>query len=342
MIEVSPRAMSLHTESVVGDAHNDLLAAVVGRPPERWAEHFSQQWLPQLTDGGVNVQVLPIFVDEWFRPEMALRQTLRMIECAHRIVAATPDETKLCMNDADIEDALDSDRIALILALESAPGLDEDIELFQTVHRLGVRIASLAHFGRSALADGSAEDSTGSRLTSFGVAAVKEMERIGMLVDLSHLGMGGVEHVLEISSKPLMATHSGSRSKFDHHRNLSDAQLSGIADLDGLVCVNFYGAYLHQTERSLERLIDHVEHMAGIVGMGRVGIGADFIDEVIADTTPKCCEDDYSISDLIPGLEGPRGLPLFTEALIGRGWRDDDIRAVLGANMQEFLVKNLH
>lgn len=334
-------ARRLHTVNTVADAHNDLLMSVVARPVSNWAPYFTEQWLPQLIDGGVNLQVLPVFVDPLHKPEAALREMIRTVECAHRILEANQDSTVFCTTGGQIGEALDAGRIGCVLALESVPGLDHDIELFETLYRLGVRIASLAHTGRTALADGSEEDAAGSRLTRSGAAAVAEMNRLGMIIDVSHLGIAGVEHVLELTTRPVIATHSASRAQFDHHRNLSDNQLADLADNDALVCVNFYAPFLDKTNHTLDRLVDHVEHIAEKVGMNRVGIGADFISEVLNDTTPPCCEEDLKLDAYIPGLEGPRGLPLFTEALVTRGWSDEDIVAVIGGNMKRFLTREL-
>lgn len=128
-----------------------------------------------------SVQVLPVFIDDQYRPEGALRQTLRMIECAHVLAEGNADQVALCRNGADTEAAHAEERIALILALESAPGVDASVELFSTLFRLGVRIASIAHWGRTPFAEGSREDATGSRLTAPGIRALREMERLGML-----------------------------------------------------------------------------------------------------------------------------------------------------------------
>ena len=123
-------AEQLHRTAVVADTHNDLLMAVVARPPDRWGAYFRENWLPQLRDGGVDVQVLPVFVDDAYRPEGALRQTLRMIEAAHRLVEDNADEVTLCLDGAALDATLDSGRIALVLALEGCPGIDADVELF--------------------------------------------------------------------------------------------------------------------------------------------------------------------------------------------------------------------
>ncbi|WP_377323652.1 dipeptidase [Pimelobacter simplex] len=335
----------LHRRAVVADTHNDLLCAVVARPVERWAGYFRDQWLPQLRAGGVDLQTLPVFVEDAYRPEGALRRTLRMVEAAHRIAEGNADAVALCRDGAEIDEALAGGRIALVLALESAPGVGEDVELLHTLFRLGVRVASLAHFGRTALADGSGEDQTGGRLTKPGAAAVAEMERLGLLYDVSHLGIAGVEHVLELATRPVIATHSSARALFDHHRNLSDDQLRAIAAGGGVVCANFFAPFLHASDYSIDRLVDHLEHLVGVMGVAHVGLGPDFLQEVLADTTPPCCEPEtvegVPADAYLPGLEGPAGLPLLTDALLGRGWAEDDVVAVLGANVRRLYTAEL-
>ncbi len=335
----------LHHRAVVADAHNDLLMAVAARPPKRWGSFFRERWLPQLREGGIDIQVLPVFIDDQYRPEGALRQTLRMIECAHVLSEANADQVALCLNGADIDAALAEDRIALVLALESAPGIDASVELFPTLFRLGVRIASIAHWGRTPLADGSREDATGSRLTAPGVEALREMERLGMLFDISHLGASGVAHVLELATRPLIATHSCARALRDHHRNLTDDQIRGVAATGGLVCVNFVPDFLTdaQAKVHVDRVVDHIEHIVSVAGVDHVGLGSDFVREVMADVMPPCCEnlDDEDPMFGFSGLEGPAGMPLVTEALVRRGLPEADILKILGGNMRQLMTKNM-
>ncbi len=338
---------TLHADAVVADTHNDLLMCVRARPVAQWGSFFRERWLPQLVEGGVDLQVLPVFVDDEFRPEGALRQTLKMVECAHRLAEDNADAVALCLDGEDIDAALASDRIALVLALESAPGVDADVELLQTLFRLGVRVASLAHFGRTPMADGSAEDATGSRLTRAGVEALALMEQLGMVYDLSHLGATGVGHVLELATRPVMATHSSARALRDHHRNLRDEHVKGVAALGGVVCVNFFAPFLHESDFTIDRLLDHVEHLVGVAGVEHVGLGPDFVKEVIDELTPPCCEGQLSSAAgvptdaYIPGLEGPGGLPLVTEAMVARGWEETDVRAVLGENVRRLFAAEL-
>ncbi|MEU8965203.1 membrane dipeptidase [Streptomyces sp. NPDC048491] len=338
-------SLELHRRSVVADAHNDLLMAVAARPPQRWGSFFRQRWLPQLRDGGIDIQVLPVFIDDQYRPEGALRQTLRMLECAHILAEHNADDVALCLNGADIDAALAQGRIALVLALESAPGVDASVELFSTLFRLGVRLASIAHWGRTPLADGSREDATRSRLTAPGIEALREMERLGMLFDISHLGASGVAHVLELATRPLIATHSNARALRDHHRNLTDDQIRGVAATGGVVCVNFVPDFLTDDQKkvSADRIVDHIEHVIAVAGVDHVGLGSDFVREVMTDVTPPCCEslDDEDPMFDFPGLEGPAGMPLVTEALVQRGLAEDDILKILGGNMQRLMSKHM-
>jgi len=315
---------------------------VVRRPPHLWGRYFRDVWYPQLQDGGVDLQVLPIFIDNEFRPEGALRESLRMVEAAHRIAEENSDVVALCRNGDQIADAIESHRIALVLALEGCAQIDEDIELLETFGRLGVRITSFTHFGRTALADGSREDATTSRLTSFGVAAMELLESMNIAVDVSHLGASAVDHVLEIATRPIIATHSCARSIHDHHRNLTDDHIRLIGDNGGLICVNLYAGYLTSEENpTVAHVVDHVVRLVELVGSDRVGIGSDFVDQLFAEKIAPCERpviiEGTNAEKLIPGLEGPAGLPLVSTALLDAGFTDTQVRGIAGGNLARFL-----
>ena len=328
-------------DGFVADTHNDLLMTASARPPERWGPYFAERWLPQLRDGGVGVQVLPVFVDNREYQEAALRTTLRMVECAHRIAEHCPSDVALCRDGAEIDAALGAGRIALVLALEAAPGVDRDVELLATLFRLGVRVTSLVHYGRTALADGSGEDEAArGRLTRAGIAALAEMERLGMVFDVSHLGAAGVAHVLELATRPVMATHSSARALCDHHRNLTDDQLRGVAATGGVVCVNFYPPFLaaDPATATLDSLADHVAHIADVAGIDHVGLGPDFMTEVMTDLLPHWCEAEeadsaWDIRTPLPGVAGPRDFPAVAAKLADRGFAAADRAKILGGNV---------
>ena len=210
-----------------------------------------------------------------------------------------------------------------------------DVELLSTLYRLGIRMASFTHFGRTALADGSAEDEAGSRLTSAGVRAVALLQELGVLIDVSHLSAAGTDHVLSLATRPVVASHSSAYAVRAHHRNLTDERLKGIAASGGVVGVNFYYGFIDPDSPSIGRLADHIEHVASVAGIDHVGLGPDFVKEVYEQLTPPAASVDFegmSGTVTIPGLETPAGLPLVTEELLRRGWPDGDIRKVLGVN----------
>lgn len=173
-----------------------------------------------------------------------------------------------------------------MLALEGSHGIDADVWALHTLFRLRVRVASFAHWNRTALADGSGEDATGGRLTGAGVEAFRLCEELGILFDVSHLSASGVAHVLELATRPVMATHSSARAVRDHHRNLTDEQAKGIAATGGVVCVNFFPGFVDPEVRTVDRLVDHIDHLVGLLGVGHVGIGPDFIREVEEELAP--------------------------------------------------------
>jgi membrane dipeptidase len=326
---------ALHHDAVVADTHNDLLMLVSRKPPAEQAAYFRDAWLPQLKAGGVDVQVLPVFIDDDFRPEGALRQTLRMLEAGHRVAEGNADAVALCTNGAEIDAALEAGRIALILALEGCEAIGIDVGVLETLARLGVRMASFTHFGRTALADGSAEDAAGSRLTRAGVDALHLLEELGVLVDVSHLSAAGTGHVLELSTRPVVASHSSAHAVQAHHRNLTDERLKGIAASGGVIGVNFFFGFVDPLNPTVGRIVDHIEHVASVAGIDHVGLGPDFIQQVMVEATPPICMTDFEgldVTTCVEGLAGPDGLPLVTAELVRRGWPEQDIRKVLGEN----------
>jgi membrane dipeptidase len=324
----------------VADAHNDLLMAVQHFADDQ--DYFRRAWLPELRAGQVGVQVLPVYVDEEWLPELALRQTFRLIETALRTVESCPDELMLCVAPGDVERALAGGRIAIVLALEGCPAVGPDIGLLRTMSRLGVRMASLTHFGRNSLADGSAEDDTLGRLTRLGVRAIGVMQEIGLLVDLSHLSLAGTRHVLDITTGPVLATHSSCRAVHEHHRNLPDAELRAIAATGGVIGINFFPAYISAGPGSIDAVVDHIEHAAGVAGIEHVGLGPDFTKQLAQALYPGShVIEGCDLAAAVPGLEGPADLPALAQALDRRGFTPADRIAVMGGNFRRLLNESI-
>lgn len=324
----------------VADAHNDLLMLVQHFRDD--PGYFERNWLPQLRAGQVATQVLPVYVDEEWLPELALRQTLRLIETALATVESC-DELMLCREPGDVERALAGGYIGIVLALEGCPAIGPDTGLLRTLWRLGVRVASLTHFGRNSLADGSAEDGTGSRLTRAGVHAVRLMQDLGMLVDVSHLSLAGTRHVLDITRAPVLATHSSCRALRDHHRNLPDPELRAIAATGGVIGINFFPLFVSAGPPAIGDIVDHIEHAAVIAGIGHVGLGPDFTREIAAvlygggGHVIEGCD----MAAAVPGAAGPADLPAVAAAMSDRGFSAADVAAVMGGNLRRLLNESI-
>ncbi|WP_157248541.1 dipeptidase [Nonomuraea typhae] len=333
-------ALTLHKEATVVDTHNDLILLVDHHDRRGDRRHFAEYWLPQLRAGGVDVQVLPICLEEQFQSEGALRRTLLLIERMHELADEHAEEVAICLTGADVDAAVAAGKIALIIALEGAHAIGQDPMLIRTMERTGVRVVSLAHYGRTFLADGSGfDDSSNSALTPQGVEVLQEMERLGVVFDISHLGRAGVDAVLNVISRPFLATHSACLSLTEIHRNLADAQLKAIAERGGVISVAAaIPMFIDPADPSAERVVDHIEHMAGVAGIDHVGLGPDFIEDYFMQA--------FGGWQRVPGFAGtfapaeierPADLPKITEVMVRRGFSVQDINKVLGDNVMRVL-----
>ena len=256
---------------MVVDAHNDLVLLITaGGLGNRGT--FKHRWLPELREGGVNVQVCPLYSDPHI-PEAHLRQTLLQIAALKREAELNADDLAICRTGAEIDGAVHDGKIALVIAMEGALALGPDENLVEVFYELGIRMISFTHMGRTLLADGSAEDEAASRLPRAGVAVLQEMDRLGVVFDVSHLGAAGVEHVLELATRPVVASHSAARALRDHHRNLTDEQLRGIAATGGVIGVNLLACFIDQDNPTIDRVVDHYEHVVEVVGIEHIGVG---------------------------------------------------------------------
>lgn len=334
------RASTLHSDATVVDTHNDLILLVDHFDQRMQPNHFAEFWLPELRAGGVDVQVLPICLEDQFQSEGGLRRTLLLVERIHRLVEEHPNDLALCLTGADVDAATVAGKIAVVIALEGAHGIGQDPALIHTMHRVGVRVVSIAHFGRTFLADGSGLDATSrSRLTPQGIEVFQEMERLGIVFDVSHLGLGGVEHVLELATRPFLATHSACLGITDIHRNLGDEQVKRIAELGGVIGVAAAIPFFIDAQNpTADRVVDHIEHIVELVGIEHVGLGPDFIDDYYQQVYGGwLIPADFGEASVHADVSRPSDLPKITEALLKRGFSEPDIRKVLGDNVLRVL-----
>ena len=301
------------------DCHNDLLLGVQHQRERGRADPFGDFWLPQLRAGGVVLQVLPIFTEDQFIGEGALRRALRIIETARWMADLHADEVAIVTTAPELQAALDSGRIALVLAFEGMEPVGADLDVIDTFFRLGVRMASLTWNRRTMLADGTGERDTGSRLTSFGVEGIARMEQLGMVVDVSHLSDAGFDHISAIATRPFVASHSSCRAVYDHPRNLSDDRLRAVAASGGFVGMNAT-FYFCGDEGTIGEYVGHAAHAVDLIGADHVGLGLDFVADLFEQVDPILKGILVEPTDFrhISGLARPSDLPALAPALIDR------------------------
>ncbi|HLS89015.1 MAG TPA: dipeptidase [Sphingobacteriaceae bacterium] len=311
-------AQALHRDALVVDAHADTVLDIInGRPLGRRSRRGHVD-LPRLRDGGVKVQVFAHYIQGEYKPDRALPRFLELLDAFLTEVDANASHITVVKTVAQLEEAVSQGKIAAVLAIEGGEALAGRLAVLRIFHRLGVRLIGLTWNERNDLADGVGESGTGGGLSRLGVAVVQEMNRLGMVVDVSHLSDAGFWHVMEVSSRPVVASHSNCRALCNHPRNLSDEQIKALARNGGVMGMNFYPPFVDEDPRqaTIDRIVDHMEHIVQLVGPDHVGLGSDF-DGI--DSTPI-------------DLEDVSKLPRLTEAMVRRGFSDADIRKILGEN----------
>lgn len=326
----------------VADAHNDLLLAVLHQRERGRADPFGDYWLPQLRSGGVDLQFLPIFTEDQHVGEGALRRALLLLEQARHLAETHSADVAIVETRDELEAAMASNRIALLLALEGSEPLGADLDLLETFFRLGVRCMSMTWNRRTMMADGVGEAATGAGLTSLGREAVAEMERLGIIVDVSHLSAAGVSHVSRVATSPFVATHSSCHALCGHPRNLTDDQMRQIASSGGIVGINAFGGFLADDEPDLADCLAHISHAIGVVGDTAVGLGPDFIDDLLHTIDPILGAGliDPDCLPLVDGLRSPADLASLVDALVVELGPEVAGR-VAGGNWIEFVSANL-
>jgi membrane dipeptidase len=326
----------------MADAHNDLLLGVLHQLERGYSDPFGDFWLPQLRAGGVVLQVLPIYTEEQFIGEGALRRALLLIETARRMAATHSADVAICETGPQIRQAIDAGKIALVLAFEGCEPVGSHLEILDTFFRLGIRVASLTWNRRTMFADGVGERATKGGLTSIGLEAVAEMERLGLVVDISHLSDAGFDHVAEVATKPFIASHSSCRALHPHPRNLDDARMQVLAERGGFQALNAFGAFLRDENATVADFVDHAEHAVRLVGADHVGLGLDFMADLFVHVHPIVGAALFDISELptAKGLERPSDLAALGPLLVER-LGEADARKVASGSMIEVLSRLL-
>ena len=267
--------------------------------------------MTKMTEGGIDSGFFAVDVTTAFKNR--LTYALDAFGFLFRNLDRTGTEVRIVRTSQDILDAKKQGVPGVILSIEHADCTERSINVLRMLYELGIRSIGLTHNVSSWAADGCLEARDGVGLTKYGVRLVREMNALGMLVDTAHASPSAFYHVLEISEKPVIFSHGNSRALCDHPRNLTDRQLKVLGEAGGVVGMSFVPMFVDAENPTLERLLDHFEHVVDVAGVECVGIGSDF-------------DGGGTV------LNDAEMYPLITSGLLERGYPEDAVRKILGEN----------
>lgn len=262
---------------------------------------------------------------------------LKVIDSVKNEIAENSDLFFLVEKSNDLKKIKNDNRIGYILALEGSNSIGNDLTLLQNYYKLGVRSIALTHNSRNLLADGCAEKSA-KGLSNLGKKYIKELNKLDIAIDLSHISEPSFWDILDLIEKPPIATHSNAKSLCDHPRNLTDDQIKVIAERNGVIGFNFFSIFIDKNKATVDRLIDHIYYVVELVGIDHVGIGPDFLNYYIEDL--KSLDEQLSdpFGDLIEPekvfevIRDPSEFPKLFELLQKRGFTDKEVKKIQGEN----------
>lgn len=327
------------------DAHNDLLIELDHR--RDGAAPFARHWLPLLEQGGVGLQVCPVFgaEPEWLS-ELSLRRVLSQIAAFQRAVDENPDRVLAVRRAVDLDPVERGERIGMMLSMEGVEALGYDPALIDVFWSLGVRMVGLTWNRRNPFADGAAEPDGGG-LSRLGRQLVERMLGLGIVLDLAHASERTFADVLERAGEgTVVVSHAACRAVCETPRNLSDEQLRALAERGGVLGMMLLPLVIDPTRLEIDRAVAHFDHAVEVMGIEHVGLGGDFIRQVLHAVGMRQPSDSLAPAALpwdaaIEGLDGPDGYPRLIAALRARGYGDDGLAAICGGNFLRLLRQGL-
>jgi membrane dipeptidase len=313
--------------------------------------------IPRLVEGGIGGQFWSVYVPGTLGRDEAVTMVLEQIDIAHRMIAAYPDRFRLALTVGDVESAFADGKIASLLGAEGGHSIGGSLGVLRALYQLGVRYMTLTHNQNTGWADSATDEPDVGGLSDFGREVVREMQRLGMLVDLSHVAPTTMRHALETAEAPVIFSHSSARAVCDHPRNVPDDVLLRLKNNGGVCMVTFVPAFVSpqcaewlqglraeaarlggdpndlsalfdviqpeyekdnpEPEATLSQVADHIDHMREVAGLEHVGIGGDY------DGTPS----------QPAGLRDVSRYPALFAELLRRGWSESDCAALAGGNL---------
>lgn len=364
-IVLTERAKQLHSASLLIDGHNDLPWEIRTKGSADFTkldiareQSTLQTDLPRLRVGGVGAQFWSVWVPvETSRRGAALATTLEQIALVKLMIDRYPYDLELALTADDIDSAQNEGKIASLIGVEGGHCIEESIPVLRRLYDLGARYMTLTHSRSLSWADSGTDEARSGGLSPFGEEVVREMNRLGMMVDLSHVSIEVMKQAIALSEAPVIFSHSSCRAVADHPRNVPDEVLRLLPEKDGVLMINFFSAFVvpeaaeinkqrlayelemekehgddqQAIDRAVRRwvaehpypngtihdVLDHIDHAVEVAGVDHVGIGSDY----------------DGVSVLPDQLEGVQCYPLLTQGMIDRGYSNEDIKKVLGGNL---------
>lgn len=362
--DLGKKAKEINQRAFVFDAHCDTVMRILEKGVDLGVRsdegHID---IPRAREGGLNAQVFAMWVEPDFWPHRAAFRTLEFADAMYRTMKKHPDKLGLALTVKDARRLVKEGKLAVFLGIEGGHAIEDSLAMLRMFHRLGVRVMTLTWWHNTNWADGSGDKPKHKGLTEFGVEVVKEMNRLGMVIDVSHVSDDTFYDVLKVTTKPVMASHSCTRSICKHHRNLSDKMLKALAKNGGVIGINYYLGFLdpeaNRREEKLWKVLDpKLEELKKkykndpktltikrrellrkyrkkppVVPIDRL---IEHIDHVVkvAGVDHVGLGSDFDGCSITPqGLDDISDLPIITEKLLERGYSQKDIEKILGGNL---------
>jgi membrane dipeptidase len=328
------RVERLHAGGVI-DMHFDLpmdLYEKRDRP-----NILAPEFLPEFEAGRIGVIGAAIYIEDRYLPDRGLQVALDQISRLYT-EAKKSKRCVVCRSHQEISAALQSGKTGFLITMEGVEPLGDDLDLLRAFYELGVRAIGLTHARTNAAGHGgifAASGSASEGLTPFGRDLVRECEQLGIIVDLAHINPAGFKEIVDRTTKPVIVSHTNARKFFDVERNISDEQIKMIGKRRGVIGINSVLVSPKQKESTLDRYVDHIEHVVDLIGIDCVGIGFDFFEFIYRqwpDEKKKWMAEKLTTPHFIPDLTNHSHAKNLTHKLIDRGFSDADIEKILRGN----------
>jgi membrane dipeptidase len=331
---IEQRINRLHAHGLV-DLHFDLPMDLYEKRDRK--NIIETDFLPELDVGNIGVIGVAIYIEDRYLPEMGLRLALDQIARLYD-EAGQSARFAICKSYKEIQNARAAGKIALIITMEGIEPLGADLNLLRVFYELGVRSIGLTHARRNAAGSGGIFAPSGSPqdgLTAFGRDLVRQCEALGAIVDLAHINPTGFKEIVDLTTKPPIVSHTNARRFYDIERNISDEQIKMIGDRRGVIGINSVLVSPKQEESTLDRYVDHIEHVANLIGIDCVGIGFDFFEFIFeqwSDSKKQELAAKLTAPHFVPDLRNHSHARNLTRKLIERSFNDEQIEKILFRN----------